>query len=826
MSSNSTFRQPLSKQIWKENYKWETDNSITDTFKRIAKFIASIEKDKKYWENEYFKILNNFKFVAGGRITSNAGTGLKGTSLINCFVSGFTGKNLDSLDSIYSELSKQAKILKSEGGYGCNFDIIRPRNAYIQGIGVESPGTVTLMNLWNESSSVITSGNKSKKTKKGKNKIRKGAMMGVLSCWHPSIEEFITAKQQPGKLTKFNLSVLITDKFMNAVKKRKPWKLIFPDTTSKEYNKEWDGDIEKWQSKGYKTITWKEYKDANELWNLILTSTYNRAEPGVLFYDRINSLNNLNYIEKINATNPCGEQPLPIGGSCVLSSINLTQYINTEHTDFDYEKLEKDIPIMVRFLDAINDLTAYPLPDQKKEALAKRRIGIGYMGYASALYIMNLKYGSPKALKLTEKLAKFITNNLYQASAKLASEKGSFSLYNQNKYLKSEFIKRTLTEETISLIKRNGLRNSHITTIAPTGNSSIFANNVSGGIEPVISHNYIRTVITQNKPDELVLPQSINWETHTCDQKDSWKWEMEGDEYILKKVFNDVTYKIDQNRGLTREEEVTDYAVLEMGKDFNEKDNYAVTLFDLSVDDHINTMKIFAHYVDSAVSKTVNIPNNYPYEDFKKVYMKAYDSGSIKGLTTYRIGTMTSVVSTKKEKEKTEPTITTNTAPERPTTLPCDLVRITVKGEMWLVFIGLYKGKPYEVFAGKIHDINLPRSIKNGSILKQKSKIYSFEYDGEILIKNIVKTFESDENESISRLISTALRHGAPIEFIVEQLTKSKGTIVDFSKSILRALKKYIIDGEHAGDCPSCNGKLIYIEGCAKCIECTWSKCS
>jgi ribonucleoside-diphosphate reductase alpha chain len=652
-------------------------------------------------------------------------------------------------------------------------------------------------------------------------------MMGVLSCWHPSIEEFITAKQQSGVLTKFNLSVLITDEFISAVKKHKPWKLIFPDTTHPNYDEEWNGNIDSWREKKYSTITYKEYSDANELWDLILESTYNRAEPGVLFYNRINELNNLNYLEDIRATNPCGEQPLQPGGSCVLSSINLSQYINESKTDFDYTKLAEDIPLMVRFLDAINDLTSYPLPEQKKEALSKRRIGIGYMGYASSLYILKQRYGSPKALKLTEKLAKFTTNTIYQASANLAHEKGVFPLYNKKAFLNSNFIKQALTDETTKVIAKHGIRNSHLTTIAPTGNSSIFANNVSGGIEPVISHDYIRTVITQNPPQDLEVPQKINWDTHSCQHKDGWSWKIEGDDYLLKKTHNGVTYKIDQNRGLTREEEVTDYAVLNLKNNFDAKAEYAVTLFELNVDEHINTMKVFSKYIDSAISKTVNVPNDYAYEEFKEVYLKAYNAKTIKGLTTYRMGTMASVVSSKDEsKQEVESSIHVSSAPERPTSLPCDLVRITIKGEQWIIFIGLLKGNPYEVFAGKIGDINLPKSIKHGSILKQKSKVYSFEYDGEILIKHIGKTFESDENECVSRLISTSLRHGTPIDFIVNQLAKSKGSVVDFSKSIMRALKKYIKETDETGTCPTCGGKLIYIEGCAKCSNCSWSKCS
>lgn len=462
------FQQNVSYQTWYENYKWQDDNDVYDTFKRVAKTIASSEKDKIKWTEEYYNLLSSFKYIPAGRIISNAGTNLKNTTLINCFVSGFIKEDQDSIKGIYDELQRQAHILKSEGGYGCNFDVLRPRGAYINGIGSETPGPIEIMNLWDTSSNVITKGSGTKNSKKGKNKNRKGAMAATFSCWHPSIEEFIIVKQQPNTLEHFNLSVLITDDFIEAIKNNKKWQLIFPDTDFNKYDKEWDGNIKKWKEKNYPVKVYKEYKNANELWNLIIESTYNRNEPGVIFIDRYNDLNNLKYTEVIRSINPCGEQGLPIGGSCCLGSINLTQYI--KDNDWDYESLKKDIPIIVRLQDSIIDLTNYPLKEQKKEALSKRRIGIGYMGYGSSLIMMKIAYGSKKALEITEKLCKFITNNIYKTSSELAKEKGCFSLYDKDRYLKSKFIKQALTENTIALIKKNGIRNSHLTTLAPTGN--------------------------------------------------------------------------------------------------------------------------------------------------------------------------------------------------------------------------------------------------------------------------------------------------------------------------------------------------------------------
>jgi len=820
---NPPFQQKTSERIYIETYKWETDKNVYDTFRRVAKHIASIEKDKEQWEEKYYELLSSFRYVPAGRILSNAGTNLKGTTYINCFVSGFTSKDPDSITGIYTELGRQAKILKSEGGYGCNFDVLRPRGAFIEGIGVETPGTIEIMSLWDTSSSVITAGSKIKKDKnkqKGKNKIRKGAMMGTLSCWHPAVEEFITAKQDTGKLERFNLSVLITDDFMHAVKNHQTWSLIFPDTKDPNYDN-WDGDIKKWIDNNGHVKVYKTYKDANELWDLIIDSTYNRNEPGVIFIDRYNELNNLYYCETINCTNPCGEQGLPVGGSCNLGAINLTQYLDLETKQFDLNKLKKDIPTILRFQDAVIDLTNYPLPEQEEEAQNKRRVGIGYMGYGSSLYMLKIPYGSKKALDLTEDLCQTVANELYRASANLAQEKGVFKLYDETLYAQSKFVRMALNDYTIRQIKAKGLRNSHILTIAPTGNTSIFSNNVSGGLEPVFDPQQIRTVNESNPPDELELPINIDWVKHTYEVENGWRWILEGDEWILHKTLNETTYKIYEGRGLTREESVFDYSLFNM-EDYNPDADYVKTVTNLSIKEHVDTMKVFAKYIDSSISKTINIPNDYSKEDFQSVYMDAYDSGVIKGVTTYRIGTMAAVIYSANDKNKKE------VLPNRPKSLPCHVYRITVHGEKWIVFVGLHEGEPYEVFTGKVGLVDLPSNIKEGSLIKLKEgkqNIYQFENNGEILIKDITKLFETGAQEALTRQISLNLRSGTHIDDVIEQLNKSYGTIVDFNKSIIRALKRYMREKETGEKCQTCGSPLIYLEGCATCPTCNFSKC-
>lgn len=833
------FVDEFSKEIYEQTYRYGNED-INETFSRIAKDLSKEEKDKDFWTNEFLWALEDFKFVPGGRIISNAGTGLKGTTYINCFVDGFMGEDRDSMEGILSTLRRQALILKSEGGYGFCADTMRPRGGFINGIGNETPGAVRMLDMWDTQSAVITAGSGRKtKKEKAKIKIRKGAQMVTLSCWHPDIEEFITAKQTPGRLTKFNMSSLITDELMLAVEKHLPWNLEFPDYDSnmKAYKKEWDGNLKAWKEKGYQTKIYKTYTDANELWDLIMKSTYNRNEPGVLFVDVINRMNNLFYCEYISATNPCGEQVLPTGGVCLLGSLNLTQFIDFKNKDFDYEKLKQVIPIAVRLMDNVNDITYVPLPSQKEDLLNKRRIGLGIMGYGSALMMLKVRYGSNKALKITEKLNEFIANEAYKASALLSKEKGSFPLYDAGKYLSGQFV-QILSDETKSLMKKYGMRNSHLLSIQPTGNSSIFSNVVSGGLEPVFMPIYNRTSIMPYAPEGLSVPHMIDWENKKFEIKDSvtlWGWTKEGDENLLKTEFNGYTWKIDKSRGLLRETTVKDYAVrfLEDKEQWDASADWAATTTQLTIDEHAKTMAVMSKYIDSAMSKTVNIPNDYPYEDFKKFYMDLFKTGTVKGGTTYRAGTMTEVLAAvDKVDEDGKIKIKKNDAPKRPKTLQCDIHTVTVAGVQWVVLVGLLEGDPYEVFAFMKKSISIPSKFKHGKLSKVKSGKYDLELE-EIVFENIKDHFDSNEQEALTRMISAALRHGTDIKFIYEQLEKSEGTVVSFSKAIARTLKKYLNDSdfkkvESLEGCQSnsigCN--VVREDGCIKCLTCGISKCS
>ncbi len=565
------FFDAFSQEVWESTYKDHSDTNVDDTMMRVAKFVASAETEDKQaeWTEKFYDLLSDFKVTAGGRIYANAGTDYGGTTLMNCFVSPRPASYVDSLPGILQDILNQTQTLKSEGGWGQNFSFIRPRGAFIRGVGVETPGAVKYMEIYDKTSDVITagSGRRSDNTK-AKGKIRKGAMMGCLDVWHPDIIEFITAKQQPGRLTKFNVSVNCTDQFMakvlqvlemkangaddEAIKIVDQWDLRYPDTNYERYDPEWQGDIKTWEEKGYPVTIFRTVS-ALWLWNLIMESTYNRAEPGVLFLDRANYFGPLNYLEHISATNPCGEQTLAPGGVCNLGSLNLTQFINKDRTGFDLSTIQKYVRYLVRFLDNINTLSGAPLPEYVESMRKKRRIGIGILGWGSSLFIIKVRLGSERAHELREQVMALIAREAYMSSIDLAVEKGMFELCVPEKHAAGPFVNSlSLPQMYMEKLGHTGIRNSSLLSIQPTGNTSIFANVVSGGLEPVFMPEYVRTVIVSGIPGGLE-GQCPKWFEGEWNETDVFKFTKEGDEQILKGTFSGIVYKIDKNRGLTIE---------------------------------------------------------------------------------------------------------------------------------------------------------------------------------------------------------------------------------------------------------------------------------
>ncbi len=852
-TNDDIFETEISEEVYGQNYQYGTDDRVPDTWYRNARAMAQVEDETDVWTQRFYQLLSGkglgtgpFPFTPGGRIFANAGTGLGKATLINCFVSGFQGHDQDSMDEIQAELTRQAKILASEGGYGFCAHIMRPRGARIGGVGSMTPGAVQMLDVWNKQAATIVAGSGMKSDRDDvKDKIRKGAQMVTMGIWHPDIIEFIEAKQEPGRLHKFNMSVLITDAFMEAVKNDDTWALRFPDYENEKefYKQHWDGNLKAYQEKGGTVKTWKDpatgepaVYEAREIWNRIMDSTYNRNEPGVIFVDTINKENNLGYVEHINATNPCGEQVLPVGGVCLLGNLNVTQLVDREAGTIDYDLVDDLVPRAVRFLDNVNDLSYVPLEEQQRNLQEKRRIGLGHYGDGSALMMMKTRYGSEEGARVMREFQEHLANRAYQASARLAEEKGAFPLFDKDEYLSSPFVQR-LSDKTKEMIGDLGLRNSHLLSIQPTGNTSTLGNAPSSGIEPVFMHSYIRTSEQPALPDGITRPpMSPNaYEVGQDIDADGTAWtaEEQGDETVLRCQEEGHTHwQIHPTRDICKDQEVKDYAVRHMETDgtWDPDADWAVTTRDLDVDDHLTQMKALAPFVDSSMSKTVNVPNDYPFEDFKKLYKKAHDTGVIKGVTTYRAGTMSAVLSGDDDGDD-DRTVPRTEAPDRPETLPCAIHRVRYQGDHWTILVGFLEDHPYEVFAFKSEG-EAPlfgddsERVDEGYIRKNESRHYSLlGPNGTVVIGDITSHMPSDDVRVETRLVSTALRHGSKIDFLVEQLEKAEGSIASFGQSMAKALRAHATD--HEVTCDKCGSANVrHVEGCMECADCGHSRCS
>ena len=454
---------PISQQIWDMKYRLKgadgtpIDRTIEDTWRRVAQALAAPETDRELWSDRFYQAMEGFRFLPAGRILAGAGTDRRVT-LFNCFVMGTIS---DDMEGIFQALKEAALTMQQGGGIGYDFSTLRPSGAPVAGVGADASGPLSFMDVWDAMCRTIMSAG-----------FRRGAMMGTMRCDHPDIEDFIRIKHDAGRLRMFNLSVLVTDAFMAAVTEDGPWELQFGGTV-------------------YKVLP------ARELWEQIMRATFAYAEPGVIFIDRINRANNLNYCETISATNPCGEQPLPPYGACLLGSINLAVLVADPFTNdatLDVAALRELTGTAVRMLDNAIDVSHFPLPQQEHEAIAKRRIGLGITGLADALILCGARYGSKRAIELTETWLGELRRSAYLASAKLAGEKGAFPLYDADQYLAGDTLS-ALDDDVRLEIRSHGIRNALLTSVAPTGTISIFADNVSSGLEPVFSFNYSRNVL-------------------------------------------------------------------------------------------------------------------------------------------------------------------------------------------------------------------------------------------------------------------------------------------------------------------------------------------
>src|SRR5450830_2035951 len=482
------FASEISRHVWRTKYRYvdrtASEHGITDSWHRIARALAAAEpKDAAIWENRFFSILQDFKFLPGGRIQAGAGTARKVT-LFNCFVMGVID---DSIPGIFRALQEGAVTMQQGGGIGIDFSTLRPRGTQEKGAGSIASGPVSFMQVWDAMCGTILSTG-----------TRRGAMMATLRCDHPDIEEFVAAKQQAGRLRRFNLSVLVTDAFMAAVRSDADWPLVFPAAA---FEGEGEMVLREWPGlAGPVSCRVVRHVRARQLWDLILHGAYDYAEPGVLFIDRINQFNNLQYREQISATNPCGEIPLPPYGACNLGSLNLTRFVLSPFTPearIDFGSLAETAQISVRLLDNVIDASRFPLPQQAENAHGTRRIGLGITGLADTLVMLGLTYGSDRSLAVAADVMRQICHSAYRASIELAQEKGSFPYFERDKYLKGDFI-RSLPEDIQNGIETHGIRNSHLIAIAPTGTISLLAGNVSSGLEPIFAASYVRKVLAED----------------------------------------------------------------------------------------------------------------------------------------------------------------------------------------------------------------------------------------------------------------------------------------------------------------------------------------
>jgi ribonucleoside-diphosphate reductase alpha chain len=585
--ADDPFITEISRHIWDSKYRFRDgdvvrDETIDDTWRRIARTLADVEKDSgSQWEQRFYEALRDFRFLPGGRIQAGAGTGRRVT-LFNCFVMGTID---DSMDGIFDGLKEGALTMQQGGGVGYDFSTLRPQGAQAKSVGTLASGPVSFMQIWDAMCATLLSTG-----------ARRGAMMATLRCDHPDIEAFIDAKRDSHVLRHFNLSVLVTDAFMDAVHRDDNWALVFPaeDGTAAGFAtvmRPWSGQSAPVRCRVYRRVR------ARALWDRLMRATYEYAEPGVLFIDRINQFNNLWYREHISSSNPCGEIPLPPYGACDLGSINLTAFVHDPFGDkarLDLDGIRNTSAVATRMMDNVIDASQFPLEKQATQARGTRRIGLGFTGLADTLIMLNLRYDEEPARRLAADIMQTICHTAYRTSIALAREKGAFPFFERENYLQGKFV-QSLPHDIQDDIARHGLRNSHLTAIAPTGTISLLANNISSGLEPVYQFSLTRRVLELD--------------------------------------------------GRYTEHPLTDYALhrWRAQRGAGKPSSAFVDTRALNPAAHLGMQAALQPFVDNSISKTINVPRDYRFEDFKEIYQQAYHMG-LKGCTTFRPNPVTGEV--------------------------------------------------------------------------------------------------------------------------------------------------------------------------------------
>lgn len=853
---------------WKSKYRYGEETPF-ETQIRKAKALSSVEeKDQKKWEDVFIKTLVKFdannnpvglKATMGGRITANIGTNFKGATLINCYVTGpvksaklnytrvsedgsisypveiSTDPSPDDLVNIFLTIMEQAKTLASEGGYGMNFDWIRPRGSLIKGTGIEHPGVVAYMKVWDSVATCIVQGNSDGYVDRIKNHLnddkifkeglkiikedtRKGAMMGCLSCWHPDIEEFIRAKDRSGDskiLSKFNVSVLIPDDFMRAVDKDEMYDLQFA-------------------GKVYKRVR------AKDLYNLIMESTYNNNEPGVLFADNMMKNNPVAYLGAPKATNPCGEIPglVDLTTVCLLGSLNLTQYVrikpNSEYSNdvrkstyFDFDLYSRDIKNFTRMLDNVNDLTYNALPSYNWSTKNLRQIGMGLNGLGSALMMLGIPYNSEEGIEFAKKVADIKENLTWQASSELAREKGCFPIYDKDKFTSTPYFKSDrLWDETKEMIIKYGVRNAKTTTNPPLGNSSIICDNVSNGIEPAFKLMYERKKIVSKWPEGLnqnnvksILRRYVE------DGCEYWRGEYNGKIYYYEA----------HNRGLCEVSTVRDYGYQWLLDNFPSSDysNFAVSTDNLKIDDHLKIQKVIQYHNNQSVSKTCNVPNNYPFEDFSRLYFDVWKMG-LNGFTTYREGTMESVLSDFSKARDNGIIEKDIKLPDTFLNGPTKIIkRENIKFYIHFSYLPEDVDQKFPIVIWIYTNDKEKKTSSACNFASRKLARLAIEkgIDRGIVEETLQKAKIDYPHNRLGRMISLNLRHNVQR---VDILTALMGIEGDNISTLLTAVRKFLAESIEDGTslkgkgvkCVSCGSDHVALQsGCINCLDCGNSAC-
>lgn len=778
------FASRMTRDIWTNKYRWKDEPTPLHTFRRVADAVAKVKDkynltdDERALSDKFFNAMRQGLWLPGGRIFAGAGTD-KRVTLMNCYVNTKVG---DSMEGITHALTNTMLTLQQGGGIGTDFSTLRPEGALLTRTQSKASGPIPFMHTWDAASRTIRSAGD-----------RRGAMMGTMSDTHPDLIKFIEAKRTKGALEQFNVSILVSDALMEAVKEGEDWLFYFPippvSRAAGLEDLDFEDDVTGEKQYVYNVIP------ARELWEIITRNTYEYSEPGVIFIDRVNELNNLHYCEDIRCTNPCGEQPLPPHGTCNLGHVNLARCVKNPFTDdaeIDHELIREITKLGVQFLDNVIDITQYPLPEQETEERNKRRLGLGFTGLADMLAQLKTRYGSPNAVRITDEVTRTMCIAAYEQSIELARTLGHFPSYTEQYLAGYSFVNTILPPHIREKIAEHGIRNSLLMTVAPTGTGSILYGNVSSGCEPVFMHYSQRRVL---KPSDGFKDE---WENYV-------EWGYGAQLYFAR-------------QGLTTETINNLGAVASL----DQLPSYMVTVNDLSVQDHVVMQAAGQRNIDASISKTVNVPEDMPYEEFVKVYELAYSLGC-KGCTTYRPSEVRGSILA--APGATQPVGVQTTLPKRPDVLSGFTYKLdwpTLDSALYLTINHNADDQPLELFINskdsRYHDWTTALTTMISAIWRQSN------------MNGSNASFVATELQQVQSLNDGAFKdqkhHPSLVAYIGHMLEKHINGSKAESTSVQKTAAPRNVLRIAGSTCPKCKQPtLIKEEGCKKCTTCSYSTC-